>query len=150
MELSPKLRKLLSRLPLRLLLSVMAGIAVAMALSFITHLVLWAAGIFPPPFKPMFETSLVITSLVYHSVFAFTGAVVTAWLACNKARKAIFILGSKEAIMWVLGMLLLWHHSPPWYNITKAVLGPPIAWLGGKLYQHYKKKHPPKEEKNSH
>ena len=51
-----------------------------------------------------------------------------------------FILGTKEAIMWLLGTLLLWHHAAPWYNITKAVLGIPIAMLGGKLYAWHKSK----------
>jgi hypothetical protein len=129
------------KIPYRLILSVMAGIAIAAVFSVLTHLLLYAIGVSPPPFKPMFDKQDLIISLCYHSAFAIAGAFVTAWIARKQARKAVFILGSKEAIMWVLGMILLWHHSPPWFNITKAVLGPPLAWFGGKLYQLYKKKH---------
>jgi hypothetical protein len=131
------------KIPYRLILSVMAGIAIAAVFSVLTHLLLYAAGMAPPLFKPMFDKNDLIISLIYHSVYAIAGAFVTAWIARKQARKAVFILGSKEAIMWVVGMVLLWHHSPPWFNITKAVLGPPLAWFGGKLYQLYKKKHDP-------
>lgn len=126
------------KFPLRLILSVVAGIATASAFSFLTHLILYAIGIFPPPLKPMFETKYVITGLIYHSLFAISGAFVTAMIAKEQARKAVFILGAKEAIMWMIGILLLWNHAPTWINITKAILGPPLAWIGGKIYQLYK------------
>ncbi|MCW3102342.1 MAG: hypothetical protein JWO09_782 [Bacteroidetes bacterium] len=131
------------KIPYRLLLSVAAGIAIAAVLSVLAHLLLYAFGIFPAPLKPMFDKRELIISLIYHSVFAMAGAFVTAMLAKEQARKAVFILGSKEAIMWLVGMVVLWDHSPPWFNITKAILGPPLAWFGGKLYQFYKKKHDP-------
>ena len=64
--------------------------------------------------------TLVLVALAYHSFYAVIPAYITAYIARDKARKAVIILGTKEAIMWVLGTLLLWHHTPPWYNITKA------------------------------
>ncbi len=133
-------KKLISKLPIRLILSVVAGIAFSMVISTLTHMVLHWCGVFPPLHKPMFETRLVIISLVYHSVFAIVAAFITAWLAKKQAKKAVFILGTKEAIMWLVGTLLLWKHAPPWYNISKAVLGPPLAWFGGRLYRMYKVK----------
>lgn len=134
---------------MRLILSVVAGIATATALTLLTHLILYAFGVFPHPFEPMFDTPYVIGDLAYHSVFALAGAFVTAMIAKEQARKAVFILGSKEAIMWVVGMILLWHHAPPWVNITKAVLGPPIAWAGGKFYAMYSyRKHSVKGQKH--
>lgn len=138
-----KFKDLLRKLPIRLILSVVAGIATATVLTLLTHLILYAFGVFPHPFEPMFDTPFVLSDLIYHSVFAIAGAFVTAMVAKDQARKAVFILGSKEAIMWLIGLVLLWHHAPPWVNITKAVLGPPLAWFGGKLYAMYKlKKHP--------
>ncbi len=133
-------KNIISKLPIRLILSVMAGIAFSMGLSALTHLVLYWSGVFPPLNKPMFETRLVIISLIYHSIYAIAAAFITAWLARKQARKAVFILGSKEAIMWLLGTILLWHHSPPWYNISKAGLGPILAWFGGWIYRMYKVK----------
>ena len=118
----------------------MAGIITAMLLSTVTHEILHLCGVFPPLRRPMFDTQLVIIALIYHSLYAIAGAFVTAKFAQNKARKAVFILGTKEAFMWILGTLLLWKHSPPWYNITKALLGIPLAILGGKIYSHFNNK----------
>jgi uncharacterized membrane protein YfcA len=135
-------------IPVQLILSVVAGIATAMILSIATHLLLHLFDVFPPISEPMHETNLVIIELIYHSIYAVIGAVITAKLAEDKARRAIFILGTKEAIMWLLGTLLLWHHNPPWYNITKALLGMPLAYLGGAIYLRYKKKKEKKEKKS--
>lgn len=127
-------------LSVRLLASVAIGIAAGMALSMLTHLVLHWCGVFPPLHKPMRDKHLVFIALCYHSFYAVVAAYLTAYLARDKARKAAFLLGSKEAIMWVLGILLLWKHSPPWYNLTKAVLGIPLALFGGWLYARHREK----------
>ncbi len=129
---------MLHKIPIRLIISVAAGIATAMVLSGVTHELLHLAGIFPQIGKPNFDTRLILIAFFYHSVYAVAGAFVTAWLAKDKARKAVFILGTKEAIMWLLGIILLWHHAPPWYNLSKALAGIPLAMLGGKLYELYK------------
>ncbi len=135
-----KLKRFLQRIPIRLIVSVIAGLATSFILSTVTHEVLHLLGIFPKPFKPMFDKQLLLISLLYHSIFATTGAFVTAMVAKEKANKAVFILGSKEAIMWLIGTILLWHHAPPWFNIAKATLGIPLAWIGGRLYRVYKNK----------
>lgn len=134
------IKKIIKELPIRLILSVIAGIAIAMVLSIITHLILHWVNVFPKPGKPMFKTDLLWISLVYHSVYAIIGAYFTAMIAEDRAGKAVFILGTKEAFMWLLGTILLWKHAAPWYNITKALLGIPLAILGGKFYATYKKK----------
>lgn len=121
----------------RFILAVIAGLATSMALSMTTRFILYLCGLFPAPFKPLFETRLVIVALVYHSIFAMTGAFVTAHVARDRARKAVIFLGSKEAIMWLLGTIFLWKHAPVWYTITKAIIGIPIALAGGMLYKLY-------------
>lgn len=130
--------KFRQKFPIRIIVSVMVGIAIGMFLSTVTHIVLHAVGVMPPPHKPMFETKPLIIAVCYHSAYAVLAAFVTAMIAKNKARKAVIVLGTKEAILWLLGILLLWKHSAPWYNLTKAVLGVPLAWLGGKIYEIYK------------
>jgi xanthine/uracil/vitamin C permease (AzgA family) len=126
-------------IPVDLVVSVIAGIATAMILSIGTHEILYLLDIFPQINEPMHETNLVTIELIYHSIYAIIGAVVTARLAKDKAKRAAFILGTKEAIMWLLGTLLLWNHNPPWYNFTKALLGIPLAMFGGYLYVKFKK-----------
>lgn len=121
----------------RFILSVVAGLATSMALSMATRFILYLCDVFPAPFKPLFDTPLVIIALVYHSIFAMTGAFITAHVARDRARKAVIFLGSKEAIMWLLGTIFLWKHAPVWYTITKAVIGIPVALLGGFLHKLY-------------
>lgn len=125
---------------IRFILAVAAGLATSMVLSVATRSILFLCGIFPPPFKPLFDTNLVIIALIYHSCYATAGAFVTAMVARDKAKKAAFFLGSKEAIMWLLGTIFLWKHSPVWYTIAKAVIGIPLALLGGWLYHCYQQK----------
>jgi uncharacterized membrane protein len=146
--LKEKIKRLISRLPVRLLVSVMVGIIVSKALTMLAHAVLSWAGIFPPLGEPMFEKDLVFIALVIHSVFAIVSAYITAIVAKEKARKAVYILGTKEAILWVLGIILLWKHSPPWFNLAKAVLGIPLAMFGGQLYIWYKKRKEQRESTN--
>jgi membrane associated rhomboid family serine protease len=140
MTLSPRILKLLQKIPWRLLISVAAGLLTSSLLSVLTQSILHWAGWFPAPTKPIQDTSMLVTALAFHSLFAIAGAYVTATLAKEQARKAVFVLGSKEAIMWLLGTLLLWNHTPPWFNISKAVLGIPLALLGG--YIHAKRSNP--------
>lgn len=120
--------------PWRLITAVVTGIVVAKALSAVAHWVLQAAGVFPPLPEPMFHHKPVLISLMLHSVFTVISAYITAVIAREKAMKAVYILGAKEAIFWLVSIALLWNHSPAWNNIVKAVLGPPLAWLGGIIY----------------
>jgi len=130
-------------IPVRLIMAVIAGIVISKALMIITHEIFNALDIFPPLNKPMFNRNLLCIALAFHSFYAIVAAYVTAHIARDKGYKAVLILGSKEAIMWLLGVLLLWHIAPPWFNVTKAVLGMPLAILGGKIY---KWRHPSPEQ----
>lgn len=127
-------------IPYRLILAVIAGIITTLILTGITHVVMNLLGMHPPLFKPMFDDLQVQFALFYHSLYAIVGAFVTAMIAKNQERRAVLILGTKELIMWIIGTFLLWNHAPLWSNITKALLGVPLAWVGGRLYEAYKKK----------
>lgn len=139
-DLRAKFIGLLHKLPLRLIIAVAAGIVITMVLSISTHEILHLIGLFPAPTEPMFNTKLLLITLIYHSLYAIVGAYFTAKIAEKKAIKAAFLLGSKEAIMWLIGTLLLWHHTLGWFNITKAIMGIPLALIGGKIYKMHKKK----------
>lgn len=128
---------LLRKLPIRIILSVIAGIATSAILSIITHEILHLCGVLPPLRTPLFDTGLLWLILAYHSIYAVVGAYITAMAAQDKARKAVIFLGTKGAVMWLLGAVLLWKHHPAWFNITKAILGVPLALLGGKIYEMY-------------
>ena len=130
----------------RMILAVVAGIITAMLLSGVTHELLYLFSNYPAPLKPIFETWPLWIALAYHSIYAVLGTIITARIAKDRAKKAVFILGTKEAIMWLLGTILLWKHAAPWYNITKAILGIPLAMLGGWIYAYF---HNKKSKSNS-
>jgi hypothetical protein len=121
---------------LRLIIAVLTGIVVAKILDAITHEILYLCTNFPPPFEPMFDTKPLVISLCFHSFYAVTSAMLTAAIAKDRARKAVLVLGTKEAILWLIGTLLLWKHAAPWFNLTKALLGIPLALLGGWIYSY--------------
>lgn len=135
-------------IPYRLIISVIAGIVTTLILTAITHVIMNLLGKHPPLFKPMWNDTQVQFALFYHSVYAIAGAFVTAMIAKNQARRAVFILGTKELFMWVIGTVILYDHTPTWYNITKALLGIPLAWIGGRIYEMYKKKRALENAKN--
>ena len=128
------------KIPYRLIISVLTGIVISKLLSVASHIVFHATGDFPGLTDPMFETRDLIASLYFHSVFAIVGAYFTAMIAKEEAKKAIFILGTKEVVFWLIGLIVLWNHAPFWFNVSKAVVGPPLAWFGGWIYQYCKEK----------
>lgn len=124
----------------RLLIAVLAGIALAKLLGALTHEILFLTTNFPSPFKPMFKTQPLLIALTYHSIYAVISAMLTAKIARDQVNKAVLILGTKEAVLWLVGALLLWKHAAPWFNISKALLGIPLAWIGGRIYSYLHKR----------
>ncbi|MCW3077828.1 MAG: hypothetical protein JWO32_2437 [Bacteroidetes bacterium] len=122
-------------IPVRLIVAVIAGIIISKVLMLITHKILHVVGVFPPMDEPNFDRDLLIIALAFHSFYAIVAAYFTAQIAKDRARKAVFILGTKEAIMWLVGILLLWHLAPAWFNLTKAILGIPLSIFGGWIYR---------------
>lgn len=123
------------RIPVRLVIAVIAGIVISKVLMLITHAILHKTGHFPGISDPMFDKDQLLRALGFHSVYAVVAAYFTAQIAKEKANKAVFILGTKEAIMWLAGIILLWNHAPPWFNLTKAILGIPLSIFGGWIYR---------------
>lgn len=126
----------------RLILAVIAGIVLAKILTSLTHEALYLLTDFPAPFQPMFDRRPLLISLAFHSIYAVASAMFTAKIARGRAQKAVFILGTKEAILWLAGTFLLWKDAAPWFNISKALLGIPLAMLGGWIYTRIKHSRP--------
>src|SRR3954465_8302131 len=111
------------KIPVRLIIAVGVGIVASKVLDILTHWLLHLAGWLPPVTKPNFSVHNQVLLLCFHSAFTIVSAFLTALIARNQVKKAIFILGTKEAVFWLIGMVLLWNHSPFWVNMAKAVLG---------------------------
>jgi len=124
----------------RLILSILAGFATAAVLSIAADFAFHAAGIYPPPGQPFFDTGLVLLAFTYRAVFAILGAYVTALLARDQARKAVLILGIIGSVTWLVGAIVMWDYGPAWYNVGGVLTGIPFALIGGKLYEFRQRK----------
>jgi hypothetical protein len=127
------------KIPTRLLLGVAAGVVLSKLLDILTNGILQLLGLLPPFTEPNFNVRDHTLLLCFHSVYAILSAFVAALIAKEHSGRAISALGVKEAIFWLIGTALLWNHSPFWVNMAKAVLGPPLCWIGGELYRLFKK-----------
>lgn len=79
-------------------------------------------------------------AFTYRALFAITGAYITASIAKDKAKKAVYFLGVLGTIAWLAGLLRFWDLAPAWYNIGGLLLAIPYALIGYSLYNrnHYK------------
>ena len=119
----------------RLILSILSGFATAAVLSVALDFIFHAAGIYPPPGQPFFDTGLVSLAFSYRAVFAILGAYLTAMLARDQAKKAVLVLGIIGSLTWLVGAIVMWGFGPAWYNIGGVLTGVPFALAGGKLYE---------------
>jgi|GEM_PF-4428907 len=74
----------------RLILAVIAGIIAAMLLSGVTHELLYLLTDYTTPLKPMFKAGPLWIALLYHSIYAVFGAMITVWTAKDRAKKSSF------------------------------------------------------------
>jgi hypothetical protein len=128
------------RISSRIIIAVMAGILTTFVLSAATDFIMSIMGLHPPLLKPMYDDAQAQMTLMYHSMYAVAGAFVTAMIAKKHSRKAVLILGAKELVIWLIVTFILYDQAPTWYTTLKALLGIPLAMLGGRLYETYHKR----------
>lgn len=122
----------------RLILSIVAGIAVITILSTGTDLILEASGFFPPPSQGLFDTGLLLIATTYRFIYQVIGCYVASMIAKERSNGAVWFMGVFGAIMWIAGGLANQDLGPLWYSIVGAVLSVPSALLGQKLYNRKK------------
>jgi hypothetical protein len=123
----------------RLILSIIAGTVIIAVLSTGTDAIFHAAGIFPPPGQPFFDTNLLLLATVYRLIYQVGGCYVASMIAKEKARTAVWFMGIFGAIMWLVGTFIIGPDlAPLWYGILGAVLSIPSALIGEKLYSSRK------------
>lgn len=121
----------------RLILSIIVGIIAITILSTGTDAILEAAGFFPPPGQPFFDTKLLLIATVYRVIYQVAGCYLASMIAKDRAKTAVWILGSFGAIMWLLGTFVFMPGMGPiWYGIVGAALSIPSALIGEKLYRN--------------
>lgn len=116
--------------------AVVAGFLTVAVLSTVTDAVLEGAGIFP---SVQYQTEngspvwLLVTALIYRSIYAVLGGYVTAALAPGKPMKHVKVLAVLGTIGGTAGVFAGWQYGNQWYPIALAVTAFPLVWWGGKL-----------------
>lgn len=118
----------------RSVLALLAGFAVAVALSVITDVVLHQLGFYPPLGQPSTSSQLAVAT-VYRTIFGILSAWVTARLAPYLPMAHALIGGAIGTVLALLGAITTWNRNlgPHWYPIALVVLALPTAWIGGQL-----------------
>lgn len=120
----------------RLFLSIIVGIVVITILSTGTDSIFHAAGIFPPPGQPFFDTNLLLLATAYRFIYQVAGCYLASIIAKEKANTAVWTLGTLGAIMWLLGTFILMPGmGPMWYGVVGAILSIPSALIGERIYK---------------
>jgi hypothetical protein len=77
--------------------------------------------------------TVLLVTLGYVTVFAITGAYLTARLAPNRPLGHALTLGAIAFILSLPATIAAWDSAPVWYHIGALALILPASWLGGRL-----------------
>jgi hypothetical protein len=100
---------------------------------------LHAAGIYPPYGEPMMDNGLMAIAFSYRAVITIFAAYITAMIAKEKAKTAIYFTGILGTILWSIGAIVGWDFGPAWYHIIGIVSALPLAIVGWKIYEQRRK-----------
>lgn len=120
------------------ILSVAAGFAVIVVLSYGADYGLDALGVFDAEASLSgYGSGLVAVILAYRIAFSVVGAYVTARLAPRRPMTHALALGGFGLVISTAGAVVgsLLDLGPAWYLWGLVVLALPAAWLGGRLFE---------------
>lgn len=120
--------------------AVVAGFLAIIVLSSAVDMILEGVGVFPSVeeqqehgFNEFWMQAL---TLFYRVIFTVLGGIVTAKLAPRHPMRHILALVIIGVIVGTAGSVAV-HASlgifPVWYSVALVAIGPPSAWIGGKL-----------------
>lgn len=124
----------------RRILSLGAGIATTIVLSYGTDYLLAAMGVLPGRVLPTYGSEpLVAAVLLYRSLYAGVGCWVAAVLAPDHPMRHALALGALGLVGSIGGAIAARNGGlgPAWYSWGLVVLLPVSAWLGGRLSRLY-------------
>ncbi len=130
-----------SRIVLRRIGAVLAGLVAIFAVTTAVDVVLHAAGIFPPWGQPM-SSRLFGVALAYRIAFGVMGGYIAARLAPDFPMRHAIALGVIGVVISLAATIATWNRGPEfgpkWYPIALVVISIPCAWAGGKQLQKEK------------
>lgn len=120
----------------RSIVAVLAGMAVAIALTLVTDLVLHKLHVFPPLGERVPDRLLMLAT-AYRVVYGVAASYLTAYLAPYRPIAHAMIGGAFGFLASLAGAVATWNggpaYGPHWYSVALVILALPQAWLGGWL-----------------
>lgn len=120
----------------RSILAVLAGMAVGIALTLITDLILHRTHVFPPLGQRVPDQLLAIAA-AYRVLYGIAASYLTAYLAPYRPIAHAMIGGAFGFVASLAGAIATWNagpaYGPHWYPVALVILALPQSWLGGWL-----------------
>jgi hypothetical protein len=116
--------------------AVIVGMAIGVAVTIATDMVLHAVGVFPPWGQPVPDGPLALAT-AYRMVYGVLGSYIIARLAPDRPMGHALVGGAIGVIVSTIGAVATWNSGPAfgphWYPLALIATAMPCAWLGGKL-----------------
>lgn len=119
----------------RLILAIVAAILINGILAAAIDHVFYTTNVYPPYGEPMHEFSLLLLAYSYRALITVFAAYITAMIAREKAKTAIYFTGILGTLLWLAGSIAMWDYAAAWYNIIGIISALPLAIAGWKLYE---------------
>ena len=123
-----------TRITLRRIGAVLAGLLAIVILSTAADAVLHATGVYPP-FPERMADALFVLATAYRIVFGVLGGYVTARLAPDRPMRHALILGGIGLVISTAGAAAMGEYGPAWYALAIIAICLPCAWAGARLYE---------------
>jgi hypothetical protein len=118
--------------------AVLAGLAAVVALSIVTDLAMWAAGVFPSPGVVM-SNALFLLATAYRTLYGVAGSYLAARLAPDRPMAHAMTLAAIGVLAGMGGVAAAWGREselgPLWYPLVIMMIPIPCGWVGGSLRQ---------------
>jgi hypothetical protein len=120
----------------RSVMAVLVGVAVGIAVTIGTDVVLHLIHVYPPWDQPV-PDRLLLVATAYRAIYGIASSYIIAYLAPYKPIAHAMVGGGLGLVASVVGAVATWNspiaNQSHWYAIALAVLALPQAWLGGWL-----------------
>lgn len=114
--------------------AILAGFMLGAILSIAADAVLEKLNFFSTENFKYTSTSILLLIILYRFAFNATGCYLTAKLAPQKPMLHVSIIGVLGTVLSILGSVIMWDKTVPFYNIAIILISFPSAWIGGKMY----------------
>ena len=116
--------------------AIVAGLIFIVVTHTATDFILQSMGIFTPINVRFDTTWMLVTAIIYRSIFNIGGGYLTAVLSPEPKMRVVILLGLFGTVMGIAGVIAsrVMDLGPLWYPLVLVALGMPSVWFGGYLY----------------